>query len=346
MRQLAAADPGNGIWVEDLRTFEQTRFREIQNEATLALKNREPSQLAKLLKEVQGQTWLQPAPKGLAQKLAKADAELRGAESRAALLEVEKQLDSAFSTRDPIKGRGARQDWEKHKSAAAVEHDDPMLLRLRPILDWLKDEDRRDQADGEHATALAALVNLIENPRHVHPRVLERTVRDVLSHGRRMPEELQRRCVVRSQLAKKNQTRRLGIIGVAVAAAMMLLAGSAFYLARYQMRSGAADRAARDLTEITDRNDLDEGAGIHQEPRKDQPRTSDVSIPGRCPRTPRDSRKRGGGSQAALRWGSSRGRRGASGRQGPSGGLYGSSQRAPARTRARRRRSNPRESAG
>jgi hypothetical protein len=264
MRQLAASDPKNAIWVDDLRTFEQARLREIQTDAAEALRRRDGPQLAKLMGELKGQTWLQPPPKALVQRLRKADAELRKLESRAALADVENRLNEAFAARDLVVGRAARKDWENLKSAAALDQGDPIWNRTRPIFDWLSEQDRRDKADHDYSGALAALLNLLDKAGYVAPTTLERAARAVLSHGRGMPEDLQRLYVSRIQSAQSTRRKRFWIIGSATAAATLVAGGLLIYVVRNQMRAAEADQDATQLTALVDRDDLEGAARFIQ----------------------------------------------------------------------------------
>ena len=111
IRQLAAQDANNVVWGEDLRSFEKLRFRQIQVEAAEAVRLHDPAHLARLLAEVQQQTWAEPPPRALVQGLTRADALLRGQQTRAALADLEARLNDAFAARDPIRGRIARNEW-------------------------------------------------------------------------------------------------------------------------------------------------------------------------------------------------------------------------------------------
>ncbi len=157
MRKLAAQDALNPIWNDDLRTFEKARFREIQAEAAFAAQSRNVPALCQLLAEIDQQTWVEAPPKTLVQALRKADAQLRGEQTRAALTEVNTRLNAAYAAGDPIRGRLARQDWIALTSAAPLDPHDPIWERVRDALTWLDDQDRNDALDHAHDEAVAAL---------------------------------------------------------------------------------------------------------------------------------------------------------------------------------------------
>lgn len=250
IRQLAAQDANNLIWVDDLRTFEQARFREIQDEAAQAVQAREAGRLAKLIEELQGQAWSEPPPKALLPRLAKADAELRGQQTRTALAEVEGRLGEAFNARDPILGRSARNTWVKIASTTALGPDDPIRKRVQPVLDWLEELDRIDQAERDYNDAHGELVRLLDQRGHVSPRSLECAARTVLDFGRGMAEDLQRRYVARMQIEEMNQKRRFWIVVGASAAAIIVVAGLSQSLVQGMLRAEKADNLAARIEKL------------------------------------------------------------------------------------------------
>jgi hypothetical protein len=163
MRKLAAQDPNNMIWVDDLRIFEKARFRQVQVEAAEAVRLNDGIHTGRLLAELQGQTWVEPPPKALVQGLNRADAQLRGHQTRAALADLGVRLNDAFASHDPIRGRIARQEWIDQTAASPLDPGDPIWNDVSPALRWLEDEDRRVEADRAHEAALNALVEALED---------------------------------------------------------------------------------------------------------------------------------------------------------------------------------------
>ena len=120
MRKLAAQDSNNPIWNDDLRVFEKARFREIQIEASQAAKDHDLKRLEQLLEEADLQSWVESPPKLLTQALRKAQAQLKGQQTRTALTDLDTRLNEAFEQRDAIRGRIARREWLSLTSACAL----------------------------------------------------------------------------------------------------------------------------------------------------------------------------------------------------------------------------------
>jgi hypothetical protein len=257
MRQLAAQDPNNLVWGDDLRAFEKARFRQIRVEAAEAVRLQDPPHLARLLTEVQQQKWVEPPPKALVQGLTKADAQLCGQQTRAAMSDLDARLNEACAARDPIRGRIARNEWIALTASAPPDTGDPIWERVGPALSWLEDEDRRDAADRDHEASLAALVKALDQPGFIPPAELERLGQAVLSYGQGIPEALQQRFLSRLKIAETAYSRRLRLIISGAAAGIMLTMGLVFALVRGHFRAGEASQAAVSITDLIELDELD-----------------------------------------------------------------------------------------
>ena len=262
LRRLAAQDPGNPIWAEDLRAFEQVRMLEIQDEATEALRHHDPEWIARLLAEVEQSGWIDAPPQPLVQSLRKVGAQVKGDRARGALEDVAVRLDEALNARDPIRGRLARHEWNRLAAEAVLSHEDPIGDRARPALDWLDDEDRRDRENREHAEAVARLVRALDYPGAIAPEELERLAHAVQGRGDGFPEGLRQRYITRLRDAEAAQTRRNRRIA-AGSAAGVLLAGTLIYLAVHaQARSREAEQAAVSISDRLELGELDQAIAL------------------------------------------------------------------------------------
>jgi hypothetical protein len=262
LRQLAAQDPGSPIWTEDVRSFEQVRLLQIQDEATEALQRHDPEWIGRLVSEVEPPGWTEPPPRTLILSLQKASAQLRAELARGTLEDVAARLDEALNARDPIRGRLARQEWSRLATAALLEPDDPIADRARPALDWLEDQDRRDRASREHEEALAALGWALDYPGTIAPTDLERLARAVHSRGDGLPDGLRQRYITRLRAAEAAETRRRRLT-VAVSAAGAVLLGTLIYLAVHsQARTREADQAATSINDMLELGELDHAVAL------------------------------------------------------------------------------------
>ena len=262
MRKLAAQDPNNVVWTDDLRGFEKARFRQIQVEAAEAVRLHDDTHMNRLLSEIQGQTWVESPPRVLVQALTKADAQLRGQQTRSALADLETRLTDAFTARDPIRGRIVRQEWLAQVASSPLGPGDPIRERVAPALQWLEDEDGRVAAEHAYEDAVAALVGALDDPGFIPAAELERLIHAVLQFGHGLPEALQRRCASRLKTAEATQTRRFRLITAASAAGVILASSLVFYLVWSHIRGGQAAQAAIALTDLLELGELDQAGSF------------------------------------------------------------------------------------
>ena len=262
MRKLAAQDPTNPIWGEDLRTMEKARFKQIQVEATEAVRLQDGPHVKRLLAEIQESAWIDPPSKGLVQGLIKADAQLRTAQTQSAMAGIEVRFAEALTARDPIRGRAARAEWIALTASGPLDPSDPIWARIGPALSWLDEEDRAAAAAQAYDDSLAALTQALDEPVPVPAAELDRLGKEVLKFGRGMPDKLQRRYLSRLRAATAVRMRRFQII--AAAAAVLLLIGGVmgFSMVRSHFRASDAAQAATAIDDMLKANDLDRAASF------------------------------------------------------------------------------------
>jgi hypothetical protein len=260
MRKLAAQDPNNPVWTDDLRSFEKVRFRQIQAEAIEAAKRHDVDAIGQLLAELEQQTWAEPPPPSLLQGIRKADAQFRGQRNRAILSDLEGQLCDAFAASDPVRGRLARDRWFAMLESLDLAETDPIHGRVAEALEWLEVQDRRDQADRDHEAATKALLRMLDDPKRIRPAELERLGNTVLGHPRGMLESVQRRYLDRLWKEHAAAQKRTRLIIAGSASAAVLVASLLFMLARGQARSNDAEQAATALADMLELGELEQAS--------------------------------------------------------------------------------------
>jgi hypothetical protein len=262
MRKLAAQDPRNPIWAEDLRIFEKARLRQIQVEAAEAARLHDAAHLARLLSEVQERTWIEPPPKALAQNVTKALSQLRDEQSAAALVDLEARLNESLAALDTARGRSARDEWNTLMARAPVDFTDPIWERVGPALKWLEDEDSRAVTAQAYETDLNALSSALHDGAVISAAELERLERDVLRHGRGIPEKVQRRYDTRFRAASARRTRRARVIAVAAIVAVVGALGLTFYFIQSGIRAGNAKQAAAMVATLLEQRQFEQAEAV------------------------------------------------------------------------------------
>jgi hypothetical protein len=260
MRKLAAQDPNNPVWTDDLRSFEKVRFRQIQADAVDASKRHNVDAIGLLLAELEQQTWTEAPPPALLQGIRKADAQFRGQRNRAILSDLEGQLCDAFAASDPVRGRLARDRWFAMLESVDLADTDPIHGRVAEALEWLEVQDRRDQADRDHEAATKALLRNLDDPKRIRPAELERLGNAVLGHPRGMLESVQRRYLDRLWKEHAAAQKRTRLIIAGSASAAVLVASLVFILVRGQARSNDAEQAATALADMLELGELEQAS--------------------------------------------------------------------------------------
>jgi hypothetical protein len=271
LRQLAAQDPSNAIWSEDLRAFEQVRLLQIRDEATEAIRRDDPEWIARLVGEAELPDWTEPPPPALVLSLRKANAQIHGERARAKLNDVAARLDEALNARDPIRGRLARHEWSRLAAAAALATDDPTADRARPALDWLDDQDHRDRENREHEEAVGDLARALEYPGSLAPAELERLAHAVQARGDGIPEGLRQRYITRLRAAESAQTRRQRLIAAGSAASVILVGTLIYLTVQAQTRAQQAEKAATSVSDLLELGELDHAVAMLKDYEKDSP---------------------------------------------------------------------------
>jgi hypothetical protein len=254
LRQLAARDPKNPIWSEDLRAFERARMQQIRDEAIEAIRRHDAEWTRRLVWEAELPDWTD-RPRALALALRKADDRIRITRARIMLKDVASRLDEARNARDPLRGRIEREEWSRLAADAALAPDDPIADRAQRALDWLDDQDRRDRENREHEDAVRALERTLDDPGRVASAELKRLAHAVHARPDGLPERLRPIYITRLREAEVAEGRRRRLIAAASAAGL-ILAGTLIYGAAHTYVRGR--EAVQFATRISDMLELDE----------------------------------------------------------------------------------------
>ena len=100
LRHLALADAESPFWDTDLRTFEQERIKEIQQEVPRAITAEDMGALVALMAELQNGQWREHPPETLLRQITAARSTFARAEGTAELRRVGEQLRDAFAACD------------------------------------------------------------------------------------------------------------------------------------------------------------------------------------------------------------------------------------------------------
>jgi hypothetical protein len=195
LRKLGELDPTKPVWAELIAAHEQVRHGELKDAVRQALAARDPAAISALHDELTSSGWSVPVPKEYVRATRGADAWLRlrdvvdEAEAAAEALEA---WYARAALQPPTlemveEARQLRQRWEEARdqctgcraalaespNVATLVRDEGLLGRLdvlpprtQPVLDWLDEQDSRDDTAGQFAHACEQLEQHVERLPH------------------------------------------------------------------------------------------------------------------------------------------------------------------------------------
>ncbi len=273
--KIAAMDPNNAIWDEDLRAYEKTRFREVAKEAEAASRKRDANTLSRLMVELRDTPWRERPPDALTQAVNVAERKARRDAARDELVRIAALLHDAHGALDPDRGRAARQQWEHQAKTAKLDPRDPILTDAEPALSWLEQRDSRERTEAEYRLALAELEAALDDA--VEPDELERLGAAVLRFEKGMPEQLERRYHTRRREFDLNANRKRQLIFGVAAVSVVMLGALGVFLSIQSSRGREATTAASHLNDLVNQGQLAEARRYWEALQADQPAVARTS---------------------------------------------------------------------
>lgn len=223
LRQIAKCDPGNPVWQQDLRSWEQLRHDRLPKEVEEAAAREDAKALAVLGQEVQSKDWLAPPPKALVERVLLAHKQVCVKQARRHLGVLEKQLNEAYANFDITRARLLRQRWRTHAAVGIERDEDPLLALVAPAFEWLDEQERQEQSEKDYQAALAALGAGLD--RGLPRQELERLQHAVLGFDRGgLPETVEHRLQERYAGLEVASRRKSRLILVSVVLVTVLAA--------------------------------------------------------------------------------------------------------------------------
>lgn len=269
VREITSADPANPLWGDDLRAYERHRHKQLQAEIDAAARTGDVSCLATLEHELRESVWAEPPPALLLERVAGQATRLRAQQARAELAQIEPELNAAFSDFDVQRARPLRGRWKACQMLAALAEGDPLNEMVAPALDWLDEQDRRDQAEAEHAQALVDLERALDEEHSRHD--LDRLYHRLLSCDRGMPQLLKRRFDQRMAELATGESRRNKLRFAAVGAAAIVTAASILLFIGHRTREHEVAEAVKSLHALLEESKVGEAQHYFDMIRREKP---------------------------------------------------------------------------
>ena len=224
LRSLADLDTLSPHWDQDIREMERARFRELEAESVAATKSGNAEALNTLVSEIRMLEWREAIPASLSRNLkARATHAVRG-NARQRMEELSEQLFAAFSALDVSTAQPLREEWKQNRRLVQVDENDPLVERVKPVLNWLDDEDRKASDTQEFAKITADIERALDDD-DITVEDLNRLQLAADRYERRLPSTLEMRFRSRLGTLRLNDVRRKKLIVGAGIGAFAIVAG-------------------------------------------------------------------------------------------------------------------------
>jgi hypothetical protein len=191
LRQLAQADPGNPLWLDDVREFEGAALAEVARLGEEAHRRNDVETLEALVQEVEEGTWQAPPPPGLKAQLRSLLTTANVARARERLPEIVRNLDRAMKRGDVDGAASLLAGADEELARAPLPADDALLLALARARGWVEERQLDRQAQAEFEQVLAGFVGMLDA--HVPVERLQEAWTGLRRSRRPIPAEIQNR---------------------------------------------------------------------------------------------------------------------------------------------------------
>lgn len=140
---LHEKDPGNPVWVENLRTIGMARFKQLRGEAQTAYKSRDLARLETLSAELTQQAAHVDVPDDLRRGVERAVGLLRLDQAKQSLRPLLAELQAAKTANDYPKAAKVLAQWQQIVDSRQLALPAALQEAIRPLIAWVADEERR-----------------------------------------------------------------------------------------------------------------------------------------------------------------------------------------------------------
>lgn len=263
LREIAQADAGNPVWLEDLQAFEKERLRQIQQEASDSAQAGDVAVLTALDAELNNEGWLELPPAGLTRWVASARQRLEDGRAMSDLAQIAEQLGAAYSAGDLDASRQWRARWESRLNESGLAEAGPLDARLAPALEWLREQDELDELQADHEAALAVLESAL---RAGLPADRLTTLHEAASrHGHSIPPHVENRYRARLAAVETSRRRRIALASATLLFCLAAIVAAIVGIAVERGHSRDVEAHAAALTDLLANGQWDEAETLfHQ----------------------------------------------------------------------------------
>jgi hypothetical protein len=273
IRRILDLDASQAGWLDDLKSFEVARARGILEESRNAFLREDLGKLQSLLEELHADGWRSPPSQAICTEVQSKADDLAARCARADMVGLDARLNQAHSALDIHEARLLRARWLKLSQLARLGEDDPTRELVAPALEWLREEDERDQQSKLRDAAFRQLEQALEDGDTRES--LDAAYREANRFDEGIAPLLENRYRQRLLEMDLAELRRRRMLTASIALGVLLVAGLTAYLVRAHRRADAIAESQAVLAGYMDAMELDE-AVIYLEELPGEVRDSDI----------------------------------------------------------------------
>jgi len=273
LRELAQRDPSHWGWQEELRVYEEVRWRQISLDGADAAQRQDGPALRLLLQEATSPGWSGPTPVAVVEELQRHLHAADQFERRDKLGRITQQLQEAFSRQDVDLGRGLRDRWRTLVGEVQLAPHDDLLQQAHPALNWLDQQDRRaaDYANFQQSVQALDQALAADEPRET----LVRLYQALQTYSFPLPEDLAKRYQGRLRSFRQETYRFWGALA-AIAVVLIVGAGAGwFYMQAREAHRHEVRTQAAALEDLMRKKLLAEALTFHANLTKNTPKIAE-----------------------------------------------------------------------
>lgn len=219
LRRIAQLDPTNGVWEDDIESWERARVKQLDSEVKSAMETSDEPRLRALYDELSLSAWRIDLDRGLVDRVSKAIRQIDESKSHAELARIAPLAYDAFCQFDEPAARAAVAEWNRVAATAKTPPDKALTDQIDGAMDWLAEIDRETAERAQRGSALGKLESALD--RRADRHTLESAFGSLARFNDPPPVELVQRyrlAIDQIEIAGKRRNQAIVLAIVCVAA--------------------------------------------------------------------------------------------------------------------------------
>ena len=261
LRQIARVDANNGVWSDDIETWEKLRLQQIDAELKSALESEDAKNLYQLHKELTGGPWrIKPSPRLVEQSSFAAEAHVRQ-NMEVELGRIAPSINAAFEKRDERAARKLRSEWQAARSKYNVNVPAELEVSVGPAMQWLEDLDRQAVMESERQIAMANLQSTLDSEQPLEE--VQKAYDQASKFGVEVPEELSDRMQKLAEKPAKQRMKKLQMIGIAAGVVLIAAIAGGATMMMSSNKKKADDATIQQMESLVSAGQFDEAVSFY-----------------------------------------------------------------------------------